>query len=570
MLQDLVVEGLGVIERADVAFEPGSTALTGETGAGKTLLVAALGLLAGGRADRALVRTGAAEARVEGRWLLPPDHAAVALLREGGFVPEDAGGGGTDGDQVEVVLSRTVSPDGRGGKARVNTRVAPVATLAEVGRLLVEIAGQHEHQRLSAPAQQRALLDAFAGAEAVTLAATVAAEVRAVAAAERRLAEAAEDERSRARTVDLLRYEITEIDAAALTPGESARLETEAARLDNAAALADGVAEADALLRGEGGATESLDGARRILDKLADHDPALRGLAERIESILYDVTDAGEEVAGRDVAPDPEALEEVRTRITLIRALERKYGSDEAAILEYRETAARRLDELDSAEETLARLRAEAGARRASAEAAATELSALRAEAARRLEALAGDLLGTLAMTGATVRVELHPAALYEGGLENVELLVSANAGEAPRPVAKVASGGELSRISLALHLLTAGGSVTTTVFDEVDAGVGGEAAQSVGRALARLARESGSQVLVVTHLPQVAAFADRQLVVAKASADGRTEAQVVPVEGDARLEEISRMLAGMRHSARARDHARELLDLARAETVSA
>ena len=570
MLQDLVVEGLGVIERADVAFEPGSTALTGETGAGKTLLVAALGLLAGGRADRALVRTGAAEARVEGRWLLPPDHAAVALLREGGFVPEDAGGGGTDGDQVEVVLSRTVSPDGRGGKARVNTRVAPVATLAEVGRLLVEIAGQHEHQRLSAPAQQRALLDAFAGAEAVTLAATVAAEVRAVAAAERRLAEAAEDERSRARTVDLLRYEITEIDAAALTPGESARLETEAARLDNAAALADGVAEADALLRGEGGATESLDGARRILDKLADHDPALRGLAERIESILYDVTDAGEEVAGRDVAPDPEALEEVRTRITLIRALERKYGSDEAAILEYRETAARRLDELDSAEETLARLRAEAGARRASAEAAATELSALRAEAARRLEALAGDLLGTLAMTGATVRVELHPAALYEGGLENVELLVSANAGEAPRPVAKVASGGELSRISLALHLLTAGGSVTTTVFDEVDAGVGDEAAQSVGRALARLARESGSQVLVVTHLPQVAAFADRQLVVAKASADGRTEAQVVPVEGDARLEEISRMLAGMRHSARARDHARELLDLARAETVSA
>ena len=558
MLQDLVVEGLGVIDRAEVAFEPGSTALTGETGAGKTLLVAALGLLAGGRADRALVRTGATEARVEGRWLLPAAHPAVSLLADGGFVDVPAGD-----DPVEVVLSRTVAHDGRGGKARINTRVAPVATLAEVGRHLVEIAGQHEHQRLGHAAQQRALLDAFAGPDAMALAATVAGKVRAVAAAERKLEAASEDERSRARTVDLLRYEIAEIDAADLRPGETATLEADASRFENAEALAEGIAEAGALLRGDGGATEALDGARRILDKLAAHDPGLRPLAERVESILYDVTDAGEEVAARDVAPDPDALETVRSRLTLIRTLARKYGSDEVAILEYRDSAARRLDELDRAEETLESLRAEVGARRASAEDAAAQLSQARAEAARRLETTVETILGTLAMSGATLRIELQPSDLYEGGRETVELLVSANAGEAPRPVAKVASGGELSRISLALHLLTSPGSVTTTVFDEVDAGVGGEAAQAIGRALAELARTSGSQVLVVTHLPQVAAFAEHQVVVAKDAASGHTEARVRPVAGDDRVEELSRMLAGMKDSERARDHARELLDLA-------
>ena len=565
MLHDLVVEGLGVIDRAEVTFEPGSTALTGETGAGKTLLVAALGLLAGGRADRALVRTGAAEARVEGRWLLPAAHPAVPLLREGGFLED-----GADGDAVEVVLSRTVSADGRGGKARINTRVAPIASLGEIGRHLIEIAGQHEHQRLGQPAQQRALLDASAGPEAVALAATVAAEVRSAAAAERQLAAASEDERARARTIDLLRYEIAEIDAAALQAGESQTLEADASRLENAEALAEGLSEAGSLLRGEGGAVEALDGARRILDKLSGHDPALRPLADRVESLLYDVTDAAEDVAGRDVAPDPAALEAVRSRLTLIRTLSRKYGSDESAILEYRDAAAARLEELDRAEESIELLRDQVTTRRAAAEEAAERLGALRARAAARLRGAAEELLGTLAMPGATLSVELRPADLYEGGRETVEVMVSANAGETPRPVSKVASGGELSRISLALHLLTSSGPVTTTVFDEVDAGVGGEAAQAIGRALAHLARTSGSQVLVVTHLPQVAAFAEHQVVVSKEAAAGRTGAHVVPVAGDERLEELSRMLAGMRHSERARDHARELLDLARSETVGA
>ncbi|HYP24382.1 MAG TPA: DNA repair protein RecN, partial [Actinomycetota bacterium] len=404
----------------------------------------------------------------------------------------------------------------------------------------------------------------------VALAETVATEVRAAGAAERCLAEASEDERTRERTADLLRYEISEIDGAALRPGEVAELEAEATRLENAGALAEGIAEAESLLRGEGGAAESLATAQRVLEKLAAHDPALGALAARLASITYDVADAGDEVAGREVAPDPDALESTRSRLQLIRALARKYGDDEDAILEYREGAARRLAELDNADATLAALRDEVAAHRAAATEAATRLTELRRAAAPRLEEGVEALLGTLAMGGADFRVALETADLYEGGAETVEMLVSANPGEVPRPVAKVASGGELSRISLALHLLTSAGSVTTTVFDEVDAGVGGEAAQSIGRALAKLARTTGAQVLVVTHLPQVAAFADHQVVVTKDAEPSRTDAHVTLVAGDARLEELSRMLAGMRHSERARDHARELLDLAQAETVGA
>lgn len=559
MLQDLVVEGLGVIGRAEIALEPGSTALTGETGAGKTLLVAALGLLTGGRADRGLVRSDAAEARIEGRWVVGAGHPVVAVLVEAGIV-EDTG------DDVEVVLTRTVGAEG-GGKARINTRVVPVATLAEAGRHLVEIAGQHEHQRLSQPSQQRALLDAFAGPEAVALADTVRSAVRAAAGAERRLAEVAEDERTRERTADLLRYEISEIDAANLRPGEVEALEGEASRLENATALAEGVAEAQSLLRGEGGAAEALSAAQRVLEKLACHDPGLAPLAARIESVSYEVADAGDEVAARDVTPDPESLEAVRSRLASIRALARKYGDDEEAILEYRDGAAARLAGIEGADARLAELRAEADRHRAAAAEAAVALGGLRRAAAPRLESAVEAMLEGLAMGGASFRVALEPAGLYEGGAESVELLVSANPGETPRPVGKVASGGELSRISLALHLLTSPGAPDTMVFDEVDAGVGGEAAQSIGRALSRLAGTSGAQVLVVTHLPQVAAFADHQVVVTKEVEGTRADAVVTAVAGDARVEELSRMLAGMRHSERAREHARELLDLALTET---
>ncbi len=257
-----------------------------------------------------------------------------------------------------------------------------------------------------------------------------------------------------------------------------------------------------------------------------------------------------------------------RSRLQAIKALARKYGDDEEAILEYRDGAARRLAELENVDATLAQLREEVEERRTAAAEAAARLSELRRAAAPRLEDGVQALLATLAMDGASFRVALEPAELYEGGAETVEMLVSANPGEVPRPVGKVASGGELSRISLALHLLTSADSATTTVFDEVDAGVGGEAAQSIGRALARLARTTGAQVLVVTHLPQVAAFADHQVVVSKDAATGRTDARVAAVAGEDRLEELSRMLAGMRHSERARDHARELLDLAHAETA--
>ena len=563
MLRDLVVEGLGVIERADLTFEPGSTALTGETGAGKTLLVAALGLLTGGRADRALVRAGSTEARVEGRWTLPEDHPAVALLREA-----DLAGPILEDDVAEVVVARSVGADGRGGKARVNGRVAPVAILVELGRHLVEIAGQHEHQQLSRPAAQRTIVDSFAGIEAVELARIVAEEVRRAAETSRRLEETVGDERARERAMDQLRYELAEIDGAALVPGESERLQTEALRLENASALAEGIEEARDLIRGERGAADIVDRARAALARLADVDPTLGPSIARLESVLYELADLAEEIGARSVDPDPAVLEETRARLTLIRSLERKYGADETAVLGYREEAAGRLGELEGAAQRTELLEQELRAHTKNAEGAAERLSVLRSEAAVRLEGLVSELLGTLAMPGAELRIKLTPCELYEGGRETVELLVAANAGEAPRPVSKVASGGELSRIALALHLLTSPGSAPTMVFDEVDAGVGGEAAQSIGRALARLARSGAAQVLVVTHLPQVAAFADHQVAVSKVTVAGRAGARVTPVQGEERLEELSRMLAGMRDSDTARDHARELLDLAQAEMV--
>lgn len=556
MLTELVVTDLGVIEHADLSLGPGSTALTGETGAGKTLLVTALGLLSGARAGRSLVRQGAAEARVEGRFSVPPNHPVLAAARACGAL--EAGG---DGDEeIELVLARTLGADGR-SRARLNGRLVTLAVLAEVAGGLIEIAGQHEHQRLGAPAAQRAVLDAYAGA--TDLAAQVAAAVRAAAAAERRAAELAAGERERARELDLVRYEIAEIEAAGMRQGELAELQQEAARLERAEALAEGVRAALAALSAEPGALDALAAAANVLKRAAQADDGLAALAARLEQARLEAEDVGLELARFEAAPDPGALERVRARLDQLARLRRKYGEREEDVLAHLDSARRRAAELEGSDSELEDTRAQAAELRARAEHSARRLSALRAAAAARLGPEVEELLGRLALPEARFTVALEPCALYEGGLETVELRVSLNPGEAPRPLAVVASGGELARIALALHLLTTPGEVTTLVFDEVDAGVGGEAARAVGEALAGLARRWDCQVLVVTHLPQVAAFADRHLRVTKVRRAGRAGAVVSPVEGPERVAELSRMLAGLPESERAREHAQELLELA-------
>jgi DNA repair protein RecN (Recombination protein N) len=557
MLSDLVVEGLGVIESAELSLEGGSAALTGETGAGKTLVVAAAQLLLGDRADRTLVRSGSGEARVEGRFLLPAGHQAHALLEENGLA---AGPGG------EIVIGRTVSDDGR-SKARINGRLVTLTMLSEVGATLMEIAGQHEHQRVGRAEVQRSLLDGFAGEAAHEAGAAVASAVRSARSAERRLEELRSSERSRSREIDVLNYEIKEITAAAVSPGETEDLVSVARRLEHAEEIAGGVAGAIEALRGEGGAEEAIGSAERAVQRLEAADPQLGSLAVRLEAARYEVADVAAELAERLTPADPDALETVRERLAILSRLKRKYGATDEDVLAYLEDAETKLAGLSGADEDLARLEDEHARSLEAAREAAVRLSELRRLAAPKLAAEVEARLRDLALPEVTFSVELEERPLFEGGLEDISFMVSPNPGELPKPVAKTASGGELSRIALALSLVTTAGGVSTMIFDEVDAGVGGEAARSVGAALQQLSREQGIQVVVVTHLPQVAAFADQHLRVAKQTKGGRTVASVTRIEGAERETELARMLAGSPDSSVAHEHAKELLSTAATST---
>jgi DNA repair protein RecN (Recombination protein N) len=557
MLNELVVEGLGVIDRAELTLERGCCALTGETGAGKTMLVAALSLLLGSRADRGLVREGAAEARIEGRFTVDSSHAAATLLRNHGVIEEGAGG------PVELIVARSVPADGRSGKIRINGRLVSVSLLEEMGALLAEIATQHAHRRLASGAASRKILDSFVGDAALAVADEVATAVRHAQRAQRRAEELRASERERRRELDLLRFEIDEIEAASVSVGESERLQGEATKLEHAETIAVGLAAARRALHGEGGADELAGEAARELERLSSFDSELSDLARRVQGLEYEISDIAAELATRATAPDPDALEEVRSRQSVLSRLKRKYGDDESAVLEYLEKARTRADELQSFDSDLIASEEEANKLELRARELALRLSELRMRAAPKLQKAVEKTLAELALPGARFEVALEDRPLHEGGLQSVELKVSANPGEAPRPLAKAASGGELSRISLALHVLTSGDTSETMVFDEVDAGVGGAAAHAVGRTLAELGARESAQVLVVTHLPQVAAHAHRHYRVTKAMNGGRVTTTVEEVRDEERIAELSRMLAGLPESERAREHAQELLDLA-------
>ncbi|MFP5297741.1 MAG: DNA repair protein RecN, partial [Actinomycetota bacterium] len=501
MLEDLIVEDLGVIEHAEVALTRGSTAITGETGAGKTLMVAALGLLRGGRADRGAVRTGAEAALVEGRFTLAPDHPVVERLIEHGLVKEEIGD-----DPVEVVVTRKVSRDS--SKARINGRLVTVAILAEVVGELVEIAGQNEHQRIGDPQHQRYLLDRSAGPEAIELSEQVATLVGSAAEAQRKGQALKDAERERSRELDVLRYETNEIAAANLEPGEWERLNREARRLESAEFLATETGEIVGLLRDESGVEELLGAASTRLLSLAEVDESYRSLADRLEAARIDAVDVAHELARARTEPDPDALADVRQRLDVINRLRRKYGDEEQTILTYLQEASARALELESAASDADMWLERSEELTRQARDLAERLSELRRDAARRLEREIDERLEALAMAGARFQVVLEPRDLYPGGLETVTFCASANRGQEPRPISKAVSGGELSRIALALHLACNDRSATTMVFDEVDAGIGGKAAQEVGRSLAALAEDPAVQVVVVTHLPQVAAFA--------------------------------------------------------------
>lgn len=528
MLVELVVTDLGVIEHLSLVLGPGMTVVTGETGAGKTLIVDAIDLLMGGRADTAMVRPGAREAVVEGRFVVADD---------------------------EMILRRVVPAEGR-SRAYVDNRLASASGLAETGARLVDLHGQHDHQSLLSPAIQRRALDRFGGIdlEPRRIARKHLAEI------DDRLRALGGDERERAREIDLLRYQVSELDDAAIVdPDEDRHLDAEEDVLADAAAFREAGERAWLSLTTDGGAGEAVAEAIAAIEDRAPFAAAL----ERLRSAAAEITDLATELraTGDAIEEDPERQATVRERRHLLHELGRKYGATLADVIEYHRQAAVRLAELESRDAVAAALdleRAEAVAALAEAEFA---LGAARRDVAPRLAAATEANLRELAMTKARVEIEVGADAGDE-----VVFRLAANPGAPPLPLAKVASGGELARSMLALRLVLTE-APDTLVFDEVDAGIGGTAALAVGRSLAALA--GTHQVLVVTHLAQVAASADAHVRVTKTAAHTRTSTAVEVLDADQRVVEISRMLSGSPESDTAQEHARELLERSAAERVS-
>ncbi|MCQ0022163.1 DNA repair protein RecN [Streptomyces somaliensis DSM 40738] len=575
VLEEMRIRSLGVIDDAVVELSPGFTAVTGETGAGKTMVVTSLGLLLGGRADPALVRIGAASAVVEGRVAVAPGSAAARRAEEAGAQLDDGA----------LLISRTVSAEGR-SRAHLGGRNVPVGLLAELADDLVAVHGQTDQQGLLKPARQRAALDRYAGdAVAVPLDA-YGGVYRRLRALDAELEELTTRARERAQEADLLRFGLAEIEAVAPRAGEDAELAAEAERLGHAEALASAAALAHGALAGDPEDPEAVDattlvaGAGRALEAVRSHDPALAALADRIGEISILLADVAGELAGYadDLDADPRRLAAVEERRAALAGLTRKYGEDVAAVLAWAEEGAARLTELDGDDDRIAELTAERDALRAELSRLAQVLGDARTEAAARFADAVTAELASLAMPHARVSFDIRRTEDPDGvevggrrvaygpfGADEVELLLAPHPGAPPRPIAKGASGGELSRVMLAVEVVFAGTDpVPTYLFDEVDAGVGGRAAVEIGRRLARLARTA--QVVVVTHLPQVAAFADRQLLVEKTSDGSVTRSGVTLLEGEDRVRELSRMLAGQEDSEAARAHAEELLATARAD----
>ncbi len=561
MLRHLRVTNFAILSDVTLELGEGLNVLTGETGAGKSLIVEAVNLLRGGRASADIPRAGAAEAVVEAIFEVPDDLRARvgAVLTEAGIDPAD--------DDDDVLVRRVIQ---RGGRSRtyVNGVLTTAGRLAELGALLCDLSGQHQHQGLVDPARHREIVDVYAGERTTEM----GDAWQALRAAEARISELGGDETVRAERVAYLRYQVEELDSARLVAGEDERLEAERVKLAAVDQLAAGARLSEELLYGgDASAVDRLGRAARELDRLTRLDPQLDGCARQIGEARVLAEDAAATLrhyADR-LEGNPERLAWIDDRLELLRRLARKHGGStsigggglDAAITRAAELRTE-LHALEHRDERLVELERERAAARTRAETAARALTASRTKAAKQVEREVGAALTELGMGSARLSVKITPGELGPHGHDELELMLASNKGEEARPLAKIASGGELSRIMLAIKLvLRRADEVATYVFDEVDSGVGGATATVVGRQIRAVADHR--QVLCVTHLPQIAAFADIHVHVAKHEVDGRTETAVRRLTGQARKDELARMLGGTATS-RARAHAAELLDEAR------
>ena len=551
VLRELHISGLGVIADLELELAPGLNVLTGETGAGKTMVTVGLLLALGERGSASLVREDASAARVQARFDATDDAADWA---------EDG----------EVILARSIARDGR-STARIGGQLATASALAELGAGLVEHHGQGQTQRLLASAAQTAFLDRFAG-DVHLVALGAYREVHDRLRASRIELEALQEvARGRERELDLLAYQVREIEAVGPREGETEELTTEEGRLAHVERLMEQASAAEHALTGEEGIADAAATLATALESAAELDPTAAEVAERARGLAVETSELARDVRayGEALLPDPERLQAVRERIAALKQLQRKYGPSDADVSAFLAEASDRLGTLAGADDRIAELEAEAATLSEQTHDRAAIVTAGRTEASRSLEAAVRAEFEELGMPGAAFEVRLVAAEEPgHGGAERAELWFSPTPGQPVRSLAKAASGGELSRVMLACRSVLADlDEVGILVFDEVDAGIGGQAGLAVGRRLARLA--IGRQVLVVTHLPQIACFADRHLRVTK---DGGT-ASVDLLDDAGRAEELSRMLAGLAGSESAVSHAEELLDEAdrlRAETIAA
>ena len=540
MLRELHISDLGVIEDPDLELHPGLNVLTGETGTGKTMVTVGLQLALGRRGGTSLVRAGAPAAKVQARFDAPPAATSAGWAEDG-----------------EVLLARTVTAEGR-STARVSGQLAPVSALTELAGELVEVHGQHEGQKLLSTVAQTRFLDRFAGGEHLDAVEDLRVEHGRLREATAALAELDERERDRERQMDLLAYQVREIETAAPRAGETDQLKLEAARLDHAGRLLERASSAERSLAAEDGAADALGAASAELRAAGEVDPGAEELAARAFELSAAATELAVEVRGyrERLELDPARLQEVRERIDALDALRRKYGNGEEEVLAFGDRARKSLDALAGVEQERERAAAEVAERTERVGALAIVISDGRARAVPELSQALQRELGELGMEGASIEVTLVPnPELTSGGAEHAAFVFSGGPGQPAQPLAKVASGGELSRTMLACRsVLVDLDDVPTLIFDEVDAGIGGQAGVAVGRRLANLAL--GRQVVVVTHLPQIASFADRHIRVRKD--DGTASIEVL--DDAQRVEELSRMLAGLPGSEAAAAHAEELL----------
>jgi DNA repair protein RecN (Recombination protein N) len=565
MIEELSIHDIGVIAHAGIVFDPGFTVVTGETGAGKTMILTGVALVMGAKTDSAVVRTGAASAGADAIFRL--SQSSQEALRE--ILEQSA----AELEDDSLIISRTLNDAGR-SKAALGGRAVPASVLAEVSSRLVVVHGQADQSRLKSTAWQRSAVDAFAGE---SLSKTLE-EYRAVRmrwrGAVRELADRTEKRLERERQANLHRLALDEIEAVSPVEGEDAELDRLSGLLSHAQTLREATELAARALVGDDnsnatGAMGDVVGAQRALEGVQDLAPDLKKMGDRLKALIVEVADLAAEASafGRSIESDPQRLSTIEQRRHDLAVLRKKYGPELSDVISWRDEVMAAVADVDADEARTAELEAVIATDAAALGSLATKLTSIRSEAGNRFGAAISAELAQLAMPESSVLVEVTPNPISgefgPDGADEIAILLVPHPGAPARPIAKGASGGELSRIMLGMEVVLAGADpVPTFIFDEVDAGIGGKVAVEVGRRLAQLSKSA--QVIVVTHLPQVAAFADRHIVVEKSSSKGVTSTTARPVEEAERVGELVRMLSGLADSDAGAAHAQELLDLAR------